>query len=180
MAHKIESIVKYFSQRDLTGDEIQKITGKQPILYSDLKNYTFNKLLSGAGDHQTILWHFVCVFISPDDKNVYYFDSYGLGQPDTYKNYTPYDKQLPDYLSSILASDPKKRPLIVNTEDYQSWSKMSTCGRWSALRVNLRTLDNEEFSEIFRGNSGFLGRPDNVATILTLWSLNDIASFFNQ
>ena len=67
------------------------------------------------------------------------------------------------------------------TEDYQSWSKgMSTCGRWSALRVNLRTLDNEEFSEIFRGNSGFLGRPDNVATILTLWSLNDIASFFNQ
>ena len=57
MAHKIESIVKYFSQRDLTGDEIQKITGKQPILYSDLKNYTFNKLLSGAGDHQTILLH---------------------------------------------------------------------------------------------------------------------------
>jgi hypothetical protein len=189
MTNRIEAIVKYFSQRDLTGDEIQKITGKQPILYSDLKNYTFNKLLKGAGDHQTILLqtkavnigHFVCVFISPDDKNVYYWDSYGLGQPDTYKNYTLFDEPLPDYLSSILASDPKKRPLIVNTEDYQSWSRgMSTCGRFSALRVNLRTLDNDEFSEMFRGNSGFLGRPDNVATILTLWSLNDIISYFNK
>ena len=193
MAHRIEAICKYFAGRDLTGDEIKKITGKSAILYSDLKNYTFNKLLKGAGDHQTILLqtkkvnegHFVSVFISPDDQYIYYFDSYGLGAPDTYKNYTPFDQQLPDYLSNILASDPKKRPLIVNTEDYQSWGKVggrqvSTCGRWSALRANLLALNNEEFSSMFRGNHGFLNRPDMVATMLTLWGLDDIQTFFNN
>jgi len=189
MTHRIQGIVEYYSQRDLTGDEIKKMIGKQPILYSDLKNYTFNKLLSGAGDYQVILLqtkavnigHYVAVFISPDNKNIYYYDSYGIGNPDTYKNYTPYDEPLPDYLSSILASDPKKRPLIVNHQDLQSWSRhTSTCGRWSSLRIQYRMLDNDQFDSLFRGNTGFLNRPDYVATILTLNALDNIQEFYKK
>jgi hypothetical protein len=189
MANRIENIVEYYSKRDLSGDEIKKMIDKEPILYSDLKNYTFNKLLSGAGDYQVILLqtkainigHYVAVFISPDDKNIYYYDSYGLGNPDTYKNYTPYDKQLPDYLSNLLASDPRKRQLIVNNKDMQSWSRQSsTCGRWSSLRILYKTLNNDEFDALFVGNKGFLSRADYVATILTLNGLDDIQEYYEK
>jgi hypothetical protein len=185
--HSIENIVKDYTNRDLSGTEIEKITGgKSPILYSDLKNYTFTSFFPAIGSYNILLLqtkavnfgHYVCCWLMPDC--IMYFDSYGLGAPDTYKNYTPYDEELPNYLSMILASDPKKRPVVSNKIDYQKWGKAACCGRWSALRTNFRGLTNPQFEEIFRGNHGFLNRPDYVATILTLWALNDVPQYFGN
>jgi hypothetical protein len=186
MATSIEQVVKYYIKKDLTGEEIRRLTGKYPILYSDLKNYTFKNLLKGVGDHQVILLqtlskvqgHFVAVFERAD--GVYYFDSYGLGSPDSYKDYTKYDQQFPNYLSKLLRESGK--PIIVNNYDYQSWNpSTSTCGRYSALRIHLIGLNNVEFHSLFVGNnSRFLNRPDQLVTILTLTALNNINQIFDD
>jgi len=187
MATSIEQVVKYYIKKDLTGDEIRKLTGKYPVLYSDLKNYTFKNLLKGVGDHQVILLqtlskvqgHYIALFQRAD--GVYYFDSYGLGSPDSYKEYTAYDQRYPNYLSRLLKESGK--PIISNNYDYQSWnpSGISTCGRYSALRIHLLGLDNNEFHSLFVGNnSRFLNNPDNVVTILTLTALNNINQIFDE
>ena len=186
MATSIENVVKYYIKKDLTGDEIRKLTGKYPILYSDLKNYTFKKLLKGVGDFQVILLqtlskvegHYVAVFERSD--GIYYFDSYGLGSPDSYKDYTAYDKQFPNYLSKLLKESGK--PIISNNRDYQAWNPgISTCGRYSALRIHLMGLDNNEFNSLFIGNnSRFLNKPDNVVCMLTLTALNNINEIFDN
>lgn len=186
MATNIESIVKYYIKKDLTGDEIKKITGKYPVLYSDLKNYTMKKLLKGVGDYQVLLLqtltkiegHFVALFQRSD--GIYYFDSYGLGSPDSYKEYTKYDQQFPNYLSQLLNASGK--PIIVNNYDYQSWNPgISTCGRYSSLRIHLMGLNNDEFHSLFIGNqSKFLNRPDYVVCLLTLTALNNINEIFDN
>lgn len=186
MTTSIENLTKYYIKRDLTGDEIKKITGKYPILYSDLKNYTLKKLLKGVGDYQVLLLqtltklegHYVAVF--DRTEGIYYFDSYGLGPPDSYKEYTKYDQELPNYLSRILSTAGK--PIISNYTDYQKWgNSVSTCGRYAALRIHLRALDNDQFYSLFINNqSRFLSNPDNVVSILTLTSLDNIIEFFNK
>jgi len=186
----IENIVKYFTDRDLTGVEIEKLVGKSPILYSNLKNYTFNSFFpKGNGDYQILILqtkqvnigHYVLCYLSLDGKSIEYFDSYGLGAPDTYKNFTPYDEELPNYLSELLQSDSKRRPINSNYTDYQKWGKSAVCGRWCAVRCILRMLDASEFESMFIGNkSKFLERPDWVVCMLTLLSLNDIRQFFNN
>ena len=186
MATSIENVVKYYIKKDLTGDEIRKLTGKYPILYSDLKNYTFKNLLKGVGDHQVILLqtlskvegHYVAILDRAD--GVYYFDSYGLGSPDSYKDYTKFDQQYPNYLSQLLKESGKQ--IISNYYNYQSWNPgTSTCGRYSALRIHLIGLNNNEFHSLFIGNqSRFLSNPDNVVCILTLTALNNINEIFDE
>jgi hypothetical protein len=186
MATNIESIVKYYVRKDLMGDEIKNLIGKYPVLYSDLKNYTLKKLLKGVGDYQVILLqtltklegHYVAVFERPE--GIYYFDSYGLGTPDSYKEYTKYDEQLPNYLSALLNSSGKN--IISNNYDYQSWNPgTSTCGRYSALRIHLRDLNNDQFHSLFIGNqSKFLNNPDFVVCMLTLTALNNINEIFSN
>jgi len=186
MATNIESVVKYYVKKDLTGDEIKKIIGKYPILYSDLKNYTIKKLLKGVGDFQVILLqtlskvegHYVALFQRSD--GIYYFDSYGLGSPDSYKEYTKYDEQFDNYLTKLLKESGKQ--IISNNYDYQSWNPgTSTCGRYSALRIHLMGLDNDEFHSLFIGNqSKFLNRADYVVTMLTLTALNNINEIFDS
>ena len=186
MATSIENVVKYYIKKDLTGEEIKRLTGKYPVLYSDLKNYTFKKLLKNVGDHQVILLqtlskvegHFVAVLNRID--GVYYFDSYGLGSPDSYKDYTAYDKQFPNYLSKLLQESGK--PIISNNYDYQAWNPgISTCGRYSALRIHLIGLSNPEFHSLFVNNqSRFLSRPDHVVCMLTLTALNNINQIFDD
>jgi hypothetical protein len=186
MATSIENVVKYYIKKDLTGEEIKKLTGKYPILYSDLKNYNVKKLLKGVGDFQVILLqtlskvegHFVAVFERSD--GIYYFDSYGLGSPDSYKEYTKFDQQYNNYLSRLLGES--GRPIISNNRDYQSWNPgISTCGRYSALRIHLMGLDNNEFHSLFVGNnSRFLSKPDYVVCMLTLTALNNINQIFDE
>lgn len=181
----IEDITRYYITQDLSGDDIETLIGKPPIEYSQLQNMSFSKLLPDSSPFQVILLqtkqanngHWVALWAN--DKNIMYWDSLGMGMPDTYKSYTPFDKQYPPLLANLLATDPRRRPIIANYKDYQKWSgQVSTCGRWSGLRIKLRDLSNDEFDRIFEGNSGLLRNRDFVATILTLVSLHDIRKVF--
>jgi hypothetical protein len=186
MATSIENIVKYYTDRDLSGAEIQKLIGKPPVLYSDLTKYTFNTFFPKNAPYQVVLLqtkainfgHYVACFLA--DDAIYYSDSYGLGAPDTYKSYTKFDEEYPPLLKNLLATDPQRRPVISNTVDYQQWGRAQCCGRWAALRILFRGLTNPQFESIFRGNKGFLNRPDYVATMLTLNGLDNIQEYFEK
>lgn len=186
MATSIENIVKHYTDRDLTGVEIQNLIGKPPVLYSDLSKYTFNTFFPRNSPYQVVLLqtkavnfgHYVACFLT--DDAIYYQDSYGLGAPDTYKSYTKFDEEYPPLLKNLLATDPQRRTVISNTVDYQKWGNAQTCGRWAALRILFRNLTNPQFESLFRGNRGFLNRPDYVATILTLNGLEDVQEYFEN
>lgn len=186
MATSIENIVKHYADRDLSGVEIENLIGKPPILYSDLTKYTFNTFFPRDSPFQIVLLqtkainfgHYVACFLT--DDAIYYQDSYGLGAPDTYKSYTKYDEEYPPLLKNLLATDPRRRQVISNKTDFQKWGKAQTCGRWASLRILFRNLTNPQFESLFRGNQGFLNRPDYVATILTLNGLDNVQEFFEK
>lgn len=182
----LQNIATYYTDRDLTGDEIQQLVGRPPVLYSDLPKYKFNTLFTKNQPYVVVLLqtkkinfgHYVACFVN--DDAIYYYDSYGLGAPDTYRSYTPYDQQFDTLLKNILESDPQQRPIISNTVDMQKWGRAQTCGRWASLRIMYRNLDNNQFHQLFVGNTGFISRPDYLATILTLNGLQDIPQYFAQ
>ena len=153
----LESIVDFYKTTDLTGQDIYNLINRFPILYSDLSKYRNLKELLTDEPYVVILYqtssktngHFVALFA--DDNNIYFSDSYGI-YPDGEKQYTKYDRPLPNYLTELIKND--GRNLIWNKIDYQNKknSKISTCGRWSCARIMLRHLSNEQFERIFTGN----------------------------
>ena len=187
MGTNIQSIANFYKDKDLSGLEIQTLIGKPPTLYYTIPQYSFNQLFPDNAPFQIFLLdttaarygHYVSTFITP--TQIFYYDSYGLGGPDSYKQYTPYDQRYGPLLLNLLKSDPKKRPIVSNTVDMQSWKpNTSTCGRWSSLRIMYRHLDNEQFHSLFRNNSGAMSNKDILATILTLNALNDVPAYFES
>jgi len=190
----IEALTKQFISTDLTGEDIQNFIGKPPIVYAFLRKYTFDRLLPENSPYQIILLetnqanngHWVALWA--DDVNIYYWDSLGMGMPDAdaYKPYLLYELKTNNFgtLINILKTDPKQRPIIANYTDYQHFDtstgrQVSTCGRWSGLRIKLRDLTNDEFGALFYGNSGVLRNRDFTITILTLVALKDIRKYYN-
>lgn len=183
----LESIVDFYKTTDLTGQDIYNLINRFPILYSNLSKYrNLKELLTDAEPYVVILYqtstktngHFVALFA--DDKNIFFFDSYGI-YPDGEKQFTKFDRPLPNYLSDLIKND--GRPLIWNKIDYQSKhnNRISTCGRWSCTRIMLRHLSNEQFERIFLGNkSKYLSNHDNVITLLTLTSLDDFDEYYSR
>ena len=177
----IETIVSHFKKRDLSGEEIQKLIGKPPVLYSDLRGKTLSQLF-GKENYFIVLYqtssrttgHYVAITKS-DSGLVRYADSYGIPNPDTELQYTPYDQVLPKYLSKLLDGVDFES----NRVDYQAKkSVISTCGRYSSLFCLFRNLTLSQIHEMYKmGKSAFLNDTDNLVTILTLIGLNDIQSY---
>ena len=183
----ITKIVNHFIDTDLSNGDINDLIHKQPFLYSDLTKTTFTKLFPPSAPYQIFLLqttdantgHYVAVIVNPN--NILYFDPYGLGGPDTYKQYTKYDQQFGTLLLNMLNSDPKKRPILSNKIDYQTRNNtVSTCGRWSCSRILYRHLTQQQFQALFTGNSGSIKDKDFLITLLTLNNLNDVPEFYNS
>lgn len=187
----IENIVKAYKYSDLKGDEIYNSIGKYPVLYSDLKNYnSLEELCPRSSPYQILLLqvsnqlsgHYVAIWINYDENYVYYFDSYGYDSPDTpiKLGLAMFDKMhYPLYFTNLLNKCKKK--YLYNPIDYQSKQdiKVSTCGRWSTTAIKCRGLFPNNFDRIFRGNqSKFLSNQDNLITLLTLTSFNDLNDYF--
>jgi hypothetical protein len=181
----LERIVEYYNMRDLSGEEIQALTGKQPILYSDLKNYSSIEQVLGKEKYVVLLYqtssyttgHFVSLSMG-DNGKVRYFDSYGIRGPLQEIQYTPFEQKLPPYLNNLL----EKVDYESNGVDYQSKKHgISTCGRWSSLACRLRNVPLQRIEQMIRGNRGsFFNDSDNVATILTLFALNNIEKYLEE
>lgn len=178
----LQAIVNYYKFTDLSGDEIKRLIGVNPILFSDLANYQSIDEVLGKRNYAVILYqtssytngHYVALTRS-DTGKIRYCDSYGIPNPLKEVQYTPYDQALPNYLDKLL----KGIDYESNTIDYQSWKHTATCGRFSALFCRLRNVELYQINQLFR-NDGFLSLPDNVATILTLFALEDIAKYFQN
>ena len=181
----IERLVDYFKKQDLSGDDILKMIGRPPILYSDLQKYkSLREMLTPKQPYAVILYqtssktdgHYVCIFIR--QNKIYFQDSYGL-KPDTEQQYAAYDKKLPRYLTELIESD--GRELVYNTFDYQAKSSsVATCGRWSCIRILLCDLENEQFKHVFYNNKVPYLTPDNIVVMLTLTGLNNIQEYFDK
>lgn len=178
----LQAITQYYKFQDLTGDEIQDLIGKYPILFSDLKNYKSIDDVLGKEGYAIILYqtssrtngHYVA--ITRNDKGkIRYFDPYGIQGPLKEVQYTPYDQALPNYLQNLLNGVDYE----ANTTDYESWKKVADCGRWSALACKFRNLSLQQINGLFQ-NVGFLSDKDNCAVILTLLALSDISKFFSR
>jgi hypothetical protein len=180
----IERLVNYFRGTDLSGNDIVKLIGKPPVLYSDLKNYkTLNQLL-GRESYVVLLYqtsskttgHFVCCFIRAG--TIHFQDSYSF-KYDTEQQYTPYDEPLPRYLTQLIESD--GRPVVWNKHDYQAKSSsVATCGRWSCLRILLKSISDMDFQHLFYTNKDAFLTSDNLVVMLTLVGLNNINEFFEK
>jgi hypothetical protein len=182
----ITKIVNHFIDTDLTNNDINDLIHKQPFLYSDIPKTNFNKLFPPNAPYQIFLLqtvavntgHYVCVIVN--NNNIEYFDPYGMGAPDSYKQYTKYDQQFGPLLLNLLKSDPKRRPIISNNVDYQTRNNsISTCGRWSCSRILYRNLTPQQFAGLFTSNKGPIADKDFLITLLTLNNLNDVNEIFS-
>jgi hypothetical protein len=179
----LQKIVKFFKMRDLSGDEIETLIGKSPILYSDLKKFSSINELLGKENYCIILYqtssyttgHFIAI-TRGDDGKVRYCDSYGIQTPDEELQFTPFDEPLPRYLTNLL----KGVDFESNTIDYQSKNKgISTCGRYASFFCRMRNLSLVQIDKLLKDNqSEFLNNPDNAVCLLTLLSLKDIEQYF--
>ena len=183
----ITQIIEHYIDTDLSGTDIHQIIGKNPVLYSNLKSANFNQLFPSNSPYQIILLqttnvntgHYVAVIVN--STTIEYFDPYGMGSPDSYKQFTKFDQQYGSLLLNLLKSDPKGRPIISNDVDYQTRkNNVSTCGRWSCSRILYRTLNPNQFKALFNGNSGAINNKDFLITLMTLNLLNDVPEFYSH
>ena len=180
----IEQLVTHFKTRDLTGQDIIKLIEKGPVIYSDLKKYRNLNQLLGKEGYVVLLYqtsskttgHFVALFLR---NNVIHFqDSYGF-KYDSEQQYAPFDEPLPRYLTQLIESD--GRPVVWSKHDYQSKSSsIATCGRWSCLRIMLKSVSDMDFQHIFYNNKDAYLTSDNLVVMLTLVGLNDINDYFEN
>jgi len=181
----LQKIVEFYMKRDLSGEEIVKLIGKEVVLYSDLKNYKTIDQLLGKENYVVILYqtssittgHFVAITRNEKTGKVRYNDSYGL-DPLTELQYTAFDKPLPRYLIDLLQNVPYE----TNRVDYQSRKAgVSTCGRYASLFCLFQNFTLQELGEIFTKNATpYLNVADNSVTLLTLVALKDIRDFVLQ
>jgi hypothetical protein len=183
----LETMVKYYLRRDLSGDEIKKLIGREPVLYSDLKNYKSVDDLLGRYNYVVVLYqkaefdgHYVSLF-KDDDGNLNYQDSYGYGvDVPINMGLLPFDKPLPRYLGMLI--EKSGRRLITNTFDYQR-GKMkgyADCGRHACLRIRCRKMSNDDYRYMMTNNVSKFLTPDHNAVMLTLLALDDLGKLDNE
>lgn len=180
----LQDMIAHYKGIDLNGDEILELVGKAPVLYSNLSRYSNIDQLLGNEGYAIVLYqtssissgHYVAITRNAMGK-YRYCDSYGLPNPDTELQYTPFDQPLPKYLTKLLAGTGYES----NTFDYQRKNPgVSTCGRWSAIFCKLRNLSLTQIQELFTLNSDpILRDPDNSACLLTFLSLRDIPLYYS-
>jgi len=177
----LEDLTRYFLRRDLSGDEITKLIGRPPVLYSNLGSYSSVKQLLGKYGYVVILYqktqfdgHYVALF-QDKNGNLNFQDSYGF-KPDMPINMglLPYDEPLPRYLSNLLDSSGMR--VIINDYDYQKGKRKgySDCGRHACLRILCRNLSNDQYRIMLTHNKSAFLTADHCAVLLTMLSLGDL------
>lgn len=179
--NSIEKLAFDSINKDLSNNGIKRLTGKEPIAYSDLVNYSNIDELLGTEKFIVILYqtssinngHWVALMVNHKNE-IIFFDSYGIKYDFEQQYGATYDKKLPKYLTNLIETD--GRTVKYNTFDYQKWGKSSTCGRWSSIAVNLlRKLTLEQFNQLFNTNkSSLLNNGDFMVCLLTLIGNQDL------
>jgi len=187
----LQKIVEYYKRIPLSGDEIKKICGVYPIVYSELNKYkSLEDLLKKTGKQYAIILyqtssyadgHYNAIGIN-FQGNPFTFDPYGYTEQQI-KEYATYDKKLPDYIMPMLEDYAriKNKKVLINYTDFQSKSgNIADCGRHASLAcIFSQHLTFKEMEELYFTNADPLLKGDFVATILTLVSLRDIGKYYD-
>ncbi len=141
--------------------EIKEIVpGVRTILYEQLMN--IDRLdRHTIGNGLCILFpgksrksgHWVCLYISNDNRKIIYFDSYGspkgrLEQAEDY-NLQKWDPRIKRRLTRLLYESPYE----IEYNEYQLQSadpKISSCGYWICARLLMKDLSVTEFAYLWR------------------------------
>ena len=180
-------MIKHFVLKDLDGQEILQLTGRSPVLFSDLGKYKSIKQLLGKEGFVVLLLqtvnvasgHFVAITENTQTGKIRYFDSYGFSPLLEIQEYVPFDnKNYPNYLVRLF----RDVDFEYNKIDYQSKHPgVSTCGRWASIACKLRNLSLLQIRELFKGNSNaWLQDSDNVACMLTMLPIHNITEYLED
>lgn len=183
----LERLVNFFKTRDLSGDDIETLTGRPPILYTDLKNFASIKQLLGKWKFVVLLYqtssvttgHFVCLREN-DAGKLTFSDSYGFPYDSEQHFGARYDLDVPRYLTMLIKKD--GRDVECNTFDYQRKSgSVATCGRWSSVFSLWRNLSFQEIHTLFTMTTDpWLKDYDNAVVLITALPLHNIRDFFDK
>jgi hypothetical protein len=95
---------------------------------------------------------------------VEFFDSYGMA-PDQQLSFVPPQMNMHPCLEELFARS-GVRCVWNKTKLQAEGQKVSTCGRWAALRIAWKYIPMQVFVKDFQGQSL---KPDSYVTLLTLW-----------
>jgi len=186
----LQQLVDTYIKRPLSGSEINKLIGKNPVVYENLKDYKSLEALCGNHQYAIVLYqvssktdgHFVAMGVNFKGEP-FFFDPYGF-KPVQVKQRSTYDEALPDYITPMLEAYAQKsgKPVVYNTTDFQSKSGgVADCGRHSSLAClfsKQMTFDN--MRELYFSNKATWLNGDHISTVLTLLALNDFGKFYKQ
>ncbi len=174
----MQQIIDQYKQIALSDHDIlQLVDGRaKVVLYPDLVNvHHIDEILMPYGacfllyEAMPHFGHWCCLLLTVDEtgqSSLEFFDPYG-GFPDTQRQYIPelfrkMSNQDVPHLSSLLLESPYN--LSYNQYQFQKKSdKVRDCGRWCALRLQLKHLPLEAFKYLFYGKNS-----DDLATFLTM------------
>jgi len=181
-----EKVVEFYKTRDLSGEDIQHLINKAPVLYRDLAKFKSMNQLLGEEGYAVILYetssrtdgHWVAIYNRFDGK-LCFADSYGL-KPDTEQQYAEYTDKLPRYLTQLIESS--EREIDYNKVDYQNKaSRIATCGRYATFFCLFGShMTFPEIQTFLSRNQDAFLTPDNIVCLCTLWGLREIRHFFDR
>lgn len=111
--------------------------------------------------------HWVAVFRGPQPRTLNYFDSYGRVPDFPLQKMSPQMRCQP-MLAALCAREGVKliySPYKLQKDD----DNTSSCGRWAALRVALRSLDADTFGRMFLNPRNHL-KPDAYVNLMTMFA----------
>jgi len=159
-------------------DVMQLVEGRaKVILYSELHKYkTLDELLEPYGaifllyELKKDYGHWCAVF-KQDENTIEFFDSYGNYLDNQLKwipkNFRKISDQWYPHLTALFYNSPYKN-LTYNEYPFQhKGNQISTCGRWSSLRLVMRNLPLNIFADVFKH-----ANSDDIVTYLTSPDLN--------
>ena len=177
----MDKLISNIISQDLTGTDVTYLTrGKgQIVMYSQLVNC--NSILDLFGKYNAILLlfpvesdvegHWVAILKNDKTKSIEHFDPYGLSwiQERAYTT-NPLVKQ---HLLGNLYTKAQQQGWSVDYNKYRLQKMangVSTCGRWSTVRIRMQYLSSLEFAKLFLKQKE---SPDWLVTCLTFVALNE-------
>ena len=156
----------------LSGFNVVDIAGgnTKVVAYHELQNYnSIEELLRPYGSVVLLfetkynVGHYTCLYYD-DNKNLYFFDPYGL-EPDEELKYESYNHT--PYLTNLLSTYDK--PINVNRFRYQQFSHdTNTCGRHVGVRLRTKEVFSPEGYQHLLGAKDLRNSPDWYVSALTL------------
>ena len=177
----MDRLINQIIAQDLTGTDVTFLTRNKAnvVMYTQLINC--NSILDLFGKYSAIILlfpvqsdtegHFIAILKNDKNKSINHWDPYGLSyiQERAYTT-NPLVKQ---HLLGNLYTKAQQNGWNVTCNTYrlqQMKSGISTCGRWSCLRIRMQYLSDLEFAKLFlkQGQS-----PDFIVTMMTFVALGE-------